>query len=164
MVAFGLAVALVSMYQASMRGVYLKMGFDDSSYATEVDKEGYMEVYEELSSRYGECRYGKHIVSSIMTRFAEQSAVLDMTLAENNLVCGVMMVTRGSVKRGMFDLVKSQRYSVEALDKVGEECEHNAEICEDIAERVVMIDSVIDRLYRLSSGRVRDAIGDIVTP
>lgn len=156
----GISVAAISLYQASMSGLYMKMGFDGSSYASEVDPKAYREVYTNLIGSYGECRYSEHISRSLFLSFdTSVDALRDMRLAEENMLCGVMIVSEGAVKRGVAEIVRAHRYSAKAVEAVRSECAEGGDVCEEVIARRDMIINTTIKLHSVSTGTVREILG-----
>lgn len=151
MVFLGLLVAMVSLYQASMRGVYGKMGFDENNYINEVDMQGYASQYQELSKGGESCDGWQNLYLSTKIRIGQRDFYELVDVGRQNFVCGVYMVSRGNVKRGMFNIIKSQRYLIEARLMCGQECG-------EVERLGANLYGELESLEMLSSGRVKDTI------
>lgn len=122
LVLFGFGVAIVSLYQLSLVGVYSKMGLTNADYTNVIDREEFMILMDSFPTDDISCDLLSYFRGTLdyMSSEGEERGMRSVVLGERRVVCGARAISKGRVRWGAYMVVKGVRYLEEGTSILDE--------------------------------------------
>lgn len=122
LVLFGFGVAIVSLYQLSLIGVYSKMGLTDADYTNVINREEFVTMMDSFPTDDISCDLLSYFRGTLdyMSSEGEERGVRSVVLGERRVVCGARAIVKGRVRWGAYMVVKGVRYLEEGTSILDE--------------------------------------------
>ena len=111
LVLIGIVVGMVSLYMASLSGIMTKMGLVGGDFSQSVDTNELARqmMFQKQDKACGVLTVAKH-VPRYMLADGEERVRYAGELGGERIICGVRLVQRGNVERGVYTIVKGLHY------------------------------------------------------
>jgi hypothetical protein len=110
LVLIGTAVGLISIYMASLTGVMGKMGLVGGDFSQDIDKnELARQIRDKEENDCGVVATLKNLPRYLLSE-GELRVVLAFELGQQRVMCGIGLVQRGNIERGVYSIIKGLYY------------------------------------------------------
>lgn len=111
MVLVGITVGMASLYMASLSGIMTKMGLVGGDFSQSVDTNELARqmMFQEQEVECSVLAVAKHVPRYMLAQ-GEEKVRYAGELGGERIICGVRLVQRGNVERGVYTIVKGLHY------------------------------------------------------
>jgi hypothetical protein len=159
LILMGFAVGIVSLYMASLTGVMGKMGLVGGDFTHDIDNnELARQLRDKGAVKCGLWQVARRVPEFLMTS-GEGKINLAGELGEERVVCGVDLVQRGNVERGVYSIIKGLYYLRGQYNELNQLVRQDSKNCELLAQ--TQYEHRIQGYLRATQGRVHDLVFDL---
>lgn len=159
LILIGLSIGAISIYSASLSGVMGKMGLVGGDFTKDIDKN---ELARQLRDRKqlncGMWQATKSVPEFLIAN-GERKIVLAGELGEERVICGIGLVQKGNVERGVYSIIKGLYYLKGQYSEMQQLVRKDNKKCLLLEE--TNYDNLIQGYLKATQGRAHDIVFDL---
>lgn len=159
LILIGTSVGLISIYTASFTGVMGKMGLVGGDFSQEIDRNAIARQMREWPELDCSMWATVHDVPNYLISKAEGRVSLAGQLGEQRLLCGIGLVQRGNIERGVYSIIKGLYYIKSHYSEMKLLVNSDREKCNLLVKSDY--EGNVQGYLRATSGRVHDIVFDL---
>lgn len=155
----GLAIAIYSVYKASVAGTMDKLGLVGADFASSVNREQLADQYVVAKSGI-KCGLLNRLSGTIQLLVSadDRQGELSFRLGKNRILCGAEMLSGGIVENGTHEVLKGMGYLQDGYRFVQERAEVDYRVCRFLPE--ADLEMTVNQILLATEGRVHDLLFD----